>query len=370
MRIDIITLHRVRNYGSSLQTLALQNKLVEKGCDVEIIDYYPERYTSLGLLKRLKYKSKRLEKNPVVLLAARMIISVSYIRKKIIFDGFLKRNLKITSKIYRSEEELIANCPQADVYCTGSDQVWNSHWNEGIDYPFYLTFIPEGKMKFSYGSSFGNGSIDKAEVETVKKFFKSYKYLSVRENTGVDIFNSLGFEDVCQVLDPTLLMTEKDWKPYVSDRYKTMKYVVTYNLHHDPKIDRFANELARAKGIKVFNISYNLHDIYRKGQLKWCPTVEEYLGLVKYAQYVVTDSFHATVFSLVFGKKFIAIYPELASSRISSLLELVGLEERGIIDYENIAIIDADIDYRKVNETLSVERDKAMIYLDRVLTAC
>lgn len=97
MKISVITLHRVRNYGSSLQTLATQSFFRKLGFDVEIIDYYPERYTSVGLLKRLKHKSSKLENNAVFLLGAQMIMSVSYIKKKIVFDSFLKKTYKVIS---------------------------------------------------------------------------------------------------------------------------------------------------------------------------------------------------------------------------------------------------------------------------------
>ena len=94
-KIDIITLHRVRNYGSSLQTLATQQVFKNLGFKTEIIDYYPERYTSLGLLKRLKNKNATLKKNPILLFGARIIISISYIKKKIVFDNFLKKYIRI-----------------------------------------------------------------------------------------------------------------------------------------------------------------------------------------------------------------------------------------------------------------------------------
>ena len=324
MKIGIITLHRARNYGSVLQTLALQEKIKDKGVDVEILDYYPDRYHNVGLLKRLKGKSKRFEKNFVALFACRCIIFISYIKKMVVFDDFLKRNLKLTSKSYRTYEEFEKDVPKADIYCTGSDQVWNSYWNEGIDY-------------------------------------------SVRENAGVKILEDLGFKNCPQVLDPTLLLVDNEWDKYVDDKYKNKKYILTYNLHHDKKIDVYAKELSKKYNLPVYNISYNWHDIYRSGHLVWCPTVENYLGLIKYAQYVVTDSFHATVFSIIFRKQFISIYPELASSRISSLLELVNLEERGISSFDNVNLADKGIDYDKVHNLLSIERGKSDKYINDVL---
>lgn len=366
MKIDVITLHRVRNYGSSLQTLATQNFLKKHGVEPEIIDYYPERYTSKGLLKRLKYKSEKLEHNPVLLLAARMIISVSYLKKKIVFDAFLKKHLDVTDKVYRSEEELKNASFYADAYCTGSDQVWNSHWNEGVDRPFYLSFVPESAYKFSYAASIGNTELGKEEADEVEPMLREYKHITVRENAGVDVIEKLGL-NASQVLDPTLLFGEKDWEPYISKRFKNKKYVVTYNLHHDKRIDDYARKLAEKHGLKVYNISYNFHDIVRKGTLKWCPKIEEYLGLIHDAEFVVTDSFHATVYSILFHKKFIDIYPEEASSRLRSILSLTGLENRGFDDMPEVENAEAEIDFGKADEVLKAERKKSEDYLNMVI---
>lgn len=244
MKISIITLHRVRNYGSSLQTFATQNFVEKFGADVEFVDYYPERYTSFGPLKRLKNKSDRLAKNPILLLAAQIIISISYIKKKLVFDSFLKKRIKLTPKTYRSEKEIVNDLPDADAYCTGSDQVWNSHWNEGVDRPFYLSFVPEDKYKFSYAASIGNAELSEEEVSEVFPLLKKYKHITVRENVGVDILRDMGLESE-QVLDPTLLFDSEEWNKYTSDRFKKKKYVVTYNLHHDKRIDDFAQMLGK-----------------------------------------------------------------------------------------------------------------------------
>ncbi len=367
MKIDVITLHRVRNYGSSLQTLATQNYFKEFGCEVEIIDYYPERYTSIGLLKRLKYKSKKLEHNQILLLAARIVISISYIKKKAVFDRFLKRYINLSQKTYHHEEELQADVPKADIYCTGSDQVWNSHWNEGIDAPLYLSFLPESAYRFSYAASIGNTKLEKEEEKIVRLLLEKYRHITVREDAGVEVINAMHL-NAQQVIDPTMLFTGEQWMRYTSNRYKGKKYVVTYNLHHDKRIDKYANELAKANGLKVYNISYNLHDIVRKGILKWCPKIEEYLGLIRDAQYIVTDSFHATVFSVLFHKKFMVIYPEQASSRIRSILLLLGLEDRGVDGMPDVERMIQEIDFVKADNVLEKERKKARQYIEMILS--
>ncbi|MBQ8541052.1 MAG: polysaccharide pyruvyl transferase family protein [Clostridia bacterium] len=366
MKISIVTLHRVRNYGSSLQTLATQNFIENNGAEAEIIDYYPERYTSLGLLKRLKNKSETLKNNKILLLAAQAIISISYIRKKLVFDSFLKKYVKLSPKTYRSEDELAADVPDSDAYCTGSDQVWNSHWNEGVDRPLYLSFVPDDKYKFSYAASIGNEKLSNEEAEQVAPLLSSYKHITVRENVGVGVIEALGL-NAKQVLDPTLLFTGDDWQKYTSDKYRNKKYIVTYNLHHDKRIDEFATALGKKYGCSVYNISYNIHDIIRKGTLKWCPKIEEYLGLIRDAECVVTDSFHATVFSILFHTKFFVIYPEEASSRLRSILSLTGLESSGYEDIPDVADYERVINFTKADEILNTERKKANLYLTQVL---
>ena len=142
-KVDIITLHRVVNYGSVLQTYALQEKIKEKGFEVETIDYYPERLHLFGMLKRLKNKKEILRKNPIVRFGAQCVIFPSYVQRFSMFKKFLKKYIKMTDKTYYNKEELEKNIPQADIYCTGSDQVWNSEWNEKIEYPFFLDFVPD-----------------------------------------------------------------------------------------------------------------------------------------------------------------------------------------------------------------------------------
>lgn len=367
MKIDIITLHRVRNYGSSLQTLATQNYIKNMGCEVEVIDYYPERYSTAGLLKRLKYKDKRLEKNPLLLFTARIIILFSYLKKKIVFDKFLKKYINLTKKTYKTEQDLLEDCPKADAYCTGSDQVWNSHWNEGVDRPFYLSFIPDDKYRFSYAASIGNEILSEEETNAVYPLLRKYQHITVRENSGVNVIDRLGLSAE-QMLDPTLLFSAEEWGKYIDKHNLSYKYVLTYNLHHDKRIDKFAKEIANSHNLKVVNISYNLHDIVRGGKLKWCPKIERYLKLIHDAEYVVTDSFHATVFSILFRRKFLVIYPEQASSRIRSILSLVGMEDRGVDAMPKLELIEKSIDYEHADNILNRERQRAKDYILNILS--
>lgn len=367
MKINIVTLHRARNYGSVLQTLATQMFFEEFGCETEIIDYYPERYTSRGLLNRLKNKSDRLRSNPFLLILAKIAISFSYLKKHIIFNNFLKMYINLTYKTFRNEKELKKYCFDADAYCTGSDQVWNSHWNEGVDKPLFLDFLPENAFRFSFASSIGNSELKRDEEEIIAPLLSKYQHISVREDSAVCIVKKLGFLEVEHLLDPTLLYDKRQWEVYTSKKIRKRKYVVTYNLHHDKKIDIYASEIARKQKLELLNISYNWHDVLRRGKLIWCPNVEEYLSLLRDAEYVVTDSFHATAFSLIFETKFIDIFPQKASSRLKSLLYLTNTMNRGFEGMPPIEAADATINFKQIHHILKMEREKSVNYIKRVL---
>lgn len=366
MKIDIVTLHRAQNYGSVLQTFALQKQIEELGHQASILDYYPERYTNKGLLKRLKNKSSRF-KNPLVLLIAKLLIYPSYLRKGIQFNKFM-HYLNLEKPSFATNEEGMGRFTDADAYCAGSDQIWNSHWNEGVEKALFLDFVPKGRLCFSYAASIGLSNIPANEIDETKLLLDKFEFLSLREDKGVELVKELGRTDAVQCLDPTLLMSKEEWSQYADDSYNGKEYVLTYNLHHDPEIDKCAKAIASKFHLQIRNISYNWHDIVRHGHLDWCPTVEGFLGLIKNAKYVVADSFHATAFSIIFEKPFVVITPEVASSRLSSLLKMLGLDNHNINKFTSLNVIEQPIDYIRVKSIIATKQRESISYLNKVFT--
>lgn len=366
MKIDIVTLHRAQNYGSVLQAFALQKQIEKLGHQAYILDYYPERYTNKGLLKRLKNKSRRF-KNPLVLLIAKLLIYPSYLRKGVQFNKFM-HYLNLEKPSFATNEEGMGRFTDADAYCAGSDQIWNSHWNEGVEKALFLDFVPKGKLCFSYAASIGLSNIPANEIDETKFLLDKFEFLSLREDKGVELVKELGRTDAVQCLDPTLLMSKEEWSQYADDSYKGKEYVLTYNLHHDPEIDKCAKAIASKYHLQIRNISYNWHDIIRHGHLDWCPTVEGFLGLIKNAKYVVADSFHATAFSIIFEKPFVVITPEVASSRLSSLLKMLGQDEHNINKFTSLKVIEQPIDYIRVKSIIDTKQRESISFLNKVFT--
>lgn len=362
-KVGIITLHRVVNYGSVLQAFALQEKIKNLGYDVEMIDYYPERLTMIGMLKRIKNKNAKFEHSLLLRTIARIIIFPSYVLRFHTFFSFLKKHIILTPKVYKTKEELEKYDFDYDIYCTGSDQVWNCGWNEKFDYPYYLSFAPDDKKKIAYAASFGKSKLDTDEIAETKKYLSRYDSISLRETSGVDIVSKLGIKESVNVVDPTLLLNGEEWRKISSNKYSNDDYILVYNLNRNKKIDMYAKNLSKKSGLKVRFLSYQLHEFYKKGKIMCNPKVEDFLALIDNAKYVITDSFHATAFSINFNTPFVIVYPGKYSTRLQSILKITGLENRVAQDENDMSAINNEIDFSKINSIIDEERKKSIKWL-------
>lgn len=367
MKIKLITLHRVVNYGSVLQAYATQKVLQDTGHKVEVIDYYPERLHMLGMLKRIKDKGEKFRKSFVIRNAARLIILPSYLKRFPVFFSFIKKELNLSSTIYVNEDEFDNYIDDADVYLTGSDQVWNCGWNEKIDHPYYLSFVPDSKKKVAYAASFGKSKLDEWEIDETKKLLQRYYAISLREKSGVDIVSDLGIGGATHVVDPTLLLNGNEWRSISSGKFKNEKYILIYNLNRNKKIDNYAKNLSEKTGLKIKYLSYQFHEFYKTGKMYCNPKVEDFLALIDNAEFVITDSFHATAFSLNFNTQFIIVYPGKYSTRLQSVLELTGLTDRVAKSENDMSVSERKIDFSRVNCIINGERMKSKNWLKNVL---
>lgn len=367
MKVDLITLHNVKNYGSALQTYATQTLLKNLGCDVEVINYSRKDLIEEDLVKNRIKTSSFFSKNFITRFAGKIFLGNSVKKQCKVFNEFLNNNVNLTKR-YNSFEELQNDVPEADMYCTGSDQVWNSDWNKGIERAFFLDFVDD-KPKIAYAASFGKTKLDDDEVDVTREMLKKYKHISVRESSAVKIINELGIENVEHVLDPTLMLNKTQWSELKSDIKLKGKYILVYQLNtKNPEFDKYVKDLSKKKKMPVIRLSNVVYQAFKYGKFAYCPTVNEFLTYFLNAEYIVTDSFHATGFSINFNKKFVSIFPKKFSTRLQSILELTGLEERRVQDFNDFDIVDKEIDWDKVNNIINNEREKSMAYLKRAIT--
>ncbi len=359
-RIAIITMHAVKNYGSVLQTLATQRLFELHGLQPIIIDF--RRHWDTGFSYFFDVKGKSFKD-----ILKQFIYFPSKSKQRKVFGSFLKKYISLTEHEYRSGEDFNQHPIDADLFCTGSDQVWNSGWNRGMKEEFFLTFVPEGKKKVSFAASIGKTSIDEEEKKTIAEYLKSYNAISVRERSSVELLNQIGFDDVELVLDPTLQLPQEEWRNLAgADNHIASDYVLLIQLNRNKEFDRFAVRFAKEKGKKLLRICLRVDQAILPGKAIIIPDVIDYLRYIADADYVLTDSFHAVSFCLGFEKNFYCVLPELYSSRIKSILADLDLMDRIV---EGYSLSDQQVDkinYKKVNSLIEGLRSNSSKYLDKI----
>jgi hypothetical protein len=346
MRIALITMHAVDNYGSTLQTYATVKKLKDLGHDVEIVDYRIP--VPISFVKKILLYPKHLK-----------------------FERFRETYLDCISMPYRSLSDLQKNPPIADCYLVGSDMVWNSEITKETAKAFFLDFGEKDTIRAAYAPSFGMLQWEDSEwltKDVASELLHKIQLLSVRESFGIDILkNDFDIYSATQVVDPTLLY---DSYPELTGNIPQTEDLIIYKLMADcPEFYEKAKQIA-----KDFRITpRSIGSIRRiKGIVCGYPEgVEGWIRRIGGAKFVMTDSFHGTIFSILYRRQFIlyAKSPKL-TSRMRSILQLLGLESR-IVTGDSSAtdiekVLQEQIDYKQVSERLEVQRKISNNFLSRI----
>ncbi len=357
MKISLITLHAIKNYGSALQTLATQEMFKSYGFDTEVINFIREDSLDENLL------NSWCGSNPIKRLA--MMPTVKRWEK--VFGGFLSKNINLTKKVYTYEKDFENFNLDSDLYCTGSDQVWNSEWNRGIIKALYLNFVPKDKYKFGYAVSFGKKKLSKEEVLATKDLISEYKYLSVREDYAKDMLKDYyDYENTYHVVDPTLAFGGDFWREKAPKSKIKGDYILIYNLNRSAEFDNYAKELSKKTGLPIYRLCTRYDQFYRAGKSIFLPEVLEFVTLIDNAKFVLTDSFHATAFSLNLNTMPISVYPSEFGGRLESVLKLTDCMQCHPSDFNDFDVVNKKVDFKKVNSIFDKEREKIKSYLSKV----
>lgn len=366
--VAVMTLHNSPNYGSCLQTYATQTVLSDVGVTPRIIDYYredaiPENETDRALNGQL-VKKMPIFRLPGVKALARIPVSRIVARRAAPLNEFRRSRLALTDHKYYSYEDLEADPPQADIYCTGSDQVWNSVWNKGFNKAFYLEFAPAEAKRIAYAASIGKSSLEEWEKAPMREALLKYSHISVREEEAVELLDSIGVHGAVPVIDPTLMLDRSAWGRIASkESVPEQPYILIYQLNKNPEFDQYAQKLSKKLHLPLYRIAYGVHEKRKGEHTIVCPKVEEFLGLFMNAEYVLTDSFHGTAFSLNLGRKFVSISPGRFSGRIMNLLKMTGVTDHYLEDYRDVNIADNPIDFGYVQSVFKDKRLRAETFL-------
>lgn len=365
-KIGVITLHRVTNFGSLLQTYATERTLQKQGYDVKVIDFVPE---GLSFKRALWPKGGSIIKKTTKFFP----LLACNIYQFHMCNHFLKHYVTLTDERYHSYGELKARKLEADIYLSGSDQVWNTQNNNPKEDlgAYYLAFC-EDKPRIAYAGSFGRTSFSDDEKARIKPWLSLYTAISVREDTGLTILKELGVEGI-HVVDPTFLLNKSEWLEFYKQTRRNLPkdgYVFVYNLNRNKLIEEIAQRIAKKHGLRIVNFADTFEFIHGATN-RLFNTPFDFLGYLANAEYVITDSFHGTSFSLNLEKQFVTVAAPKYNSRIESVLRMMHCEDRLVKSAEEaIRICEQKIDYSLVFCEVNKQRERSMKFLESALYEC
>ena len=363
MDILTITCHDVYNVGASLQAYALMKYLEQCGHNVEIIDYKPNylsKHYSLTTVNNKKYDKLGIKQLYLLAkLPGRVMCLFS--KKKHNFDMFRKNYLKLTSIKYKRFNELKEKCPNADLFIAGSDQIWNPLFQNGKDPVFFLQFVPEKIKRVSYAASFAVDKMEKDDFQRIRYWLESIDKIAVRESSGVKLIEEMGLKAV-RTCDPVFLLDEYQWEKIISHVSKNQKYILLYDFEQNCVVEEIAKEIAeekKAQIISVFKTNIQANIYSDMGPL-------EFLDLVKNAEFIISNSFHATAFSIIFHKEFCVVKrKENINTRMIDLLKEVGLEDRMVGSLSELKKTKS-LNWDYVDNIIKEDKNRAKKYLNEV----
>lgn len=361
-----MTFHRAKNYGAMLQSYALQETLNKK-FDTYLVDYRcPEIEEKYYAKKTLVRKIKNFLK---LFFQTEYILSVNEKNRR--FNEFVNNFLK-TSKPYYAQNIAEAN-NEFDAFIAGSDQIWNMKWS-GTDWNYFLEFADSNK-KFSYAVGLGN-SIDEAYKMRILKDVESFQAILTREEDGRRLLKSIGIKkEIGTVCDPVFLLGKKEWTEKLALEQiekKRKKYLLLYFVAKPTDAIPFAKKIAEQDDLEIVYVNINAEknipsdfiDVIGIGP-------REFLGLIKNAEVVITTSFHAMAFSLIFNKKF---YYELCkdgsnnNSRLENLANICDVTDREILT--SYPTRENEINWDAVNNSINCyAKDSLRVLLDKIENA-
>lgn len=369
IKIATITFHGAYNFGSVLQTFALQEfvkdlyKSHNKSCEYSVINFRTEFQKSFYSIYKPWKNSKNIFKN---------IVAFNYFKvlkqKQIKFEKFLNEYVNLTDEV-KNSEEIKKFSKNFDFYISGSDQIWNVRATDFED-EYYLDFVKSGK-KISYAASMGPLDIDwnKYGVEKYRNLLNMYSSISVRETGTVDKVKFLIGKEPEVNIDPTFLLKKEEWQKIESNaNYNDGQYILLYCLEPSKEQLAMAKAISKKLNLPIVVTKYNnKNDIINTFVKKYDSGPCDFLSYIDNAALVLSSSFHGTAFSMIYNKPFY-VFNGMKDSRISSILKIAGIEERSI---ESITDIDRvtldDVDFTAINEIIKKEQEKSRKYLVNAL---
>lgn len=356
MKIGIITFHKSNNYGAVLQAYALQH-VISRYAECEIIDYRSDAVSGEKKLMDLKRASSLKG------LLKRVVAEKYYENKTGNFNKFLE-NCRLSKKVYTAKNIVEAN-QDYDLFITGSDQVFNLAMTHG-DRSYYLNFVSAEKKKIAYAASLGFYRFESEDALT-RKLLCSMDCISCRETEAARAVEQFTGRSVEVVLDPSLLLNRKEWES-VEEPYDRLpsSYILLYLVSPENRYFKPVLEMAAALNLPLYYINYS-------PRLRLSPKIKnmlnvspgQFLYLIHHAAYVITNSFHGTVLSIIYRKNFFTLKDNSkrrSNQRTERILDMFSLQKQFITGTPDIGAVEPD--YSQTACRLAEERKKSIAFLE------
>lgn len=367
MKVAILTIPIHSNFGYIMQLYALQKAIEKVGHEAYTIQLKLEPKT---FKQKITYFAKGLISKYLLHRPATPFRKFPTQYQMDFMDAntwdFVNRYCRLT-KYIPSVDKLSELAEEYDVFVVGSDQVWRRRYSIHIP-SFFFSFLPDGKKRIAYAASFGISKNDFGEelTEKCRSLLTKFSAVGVREKTAVKLCEDVFGVKAEQVLDPTLLLTKDDYVKLIEDekvdKKPTKPFLLLYVIDSTPEKTKVAEKIAKEKDLEVYCIKSLDFKTVGSRHLNECvyPHISTWLYAFNQASYIVTDSFHGTVFSIIFEKPFLTFgNVSRGLDRMVTLLDLCGLNDR----LYGESFLEKEIDYNMVSERLDEERKKSLRFL-------
>lgn len=369
MKVGIITYHRSHNYGAVLQAYALSAYIKNTGNEPLFIDYWPNyRKGMYDLINCFFLKRDLSIINKILVIIAIAFSFPEKLIRYIKFHRFIKTKFKVCRKTKVNNGCDIKN--DCDLYIFGSDQIWRYNFfrsYKGFDSAYWGKYPKSKSLKITYAASMGIIHINPEKMEFIKSHIPNFSAISVREEILEKIIQPFADYPVITTLDPVFLLSPKEWGKIIPPKVKiNNKYVLFYNLTFAPGAKKVVYTIAEEINAKVIEITGRV--IPFKNPRYFCQTAgpKDFVNLIRYADFVISTSFHGIALSILFKKQFYAMGMINNRMRAINLMEKLQISERFLESNDNFNIKNR-IDYEAVEQKLAVERNKSMNFLLKYL---
>lgn len=354
------------NYGSALQSWALSQSIdrigEEFGLQSKLIDYCPkvlEDSDCLNPTKKMWDTDLEARRQVEMMMPA---IRVNYQK----FDDFYTNRFRRTKKKYTDDtfNDVVKDEGISGFVC-GSDTIFCINEFKGFVEGYYANFDCMRGKSVSYAASFGDPAFTDQDYQILNKRLKNFKALGIRENNMLPYVRDHVDVRAERTIDPTLLVEAQHYDDLIAEPQMDEKYILLYSRRYNRNMEQYAENLAKEKGLKLVEISIRATNAEKGHVMRYDAGVEEFLSLVKHAEYVVTNSFHGVIFAVQLRTPFYCFSREQGDTKISEVLDLFGLSNRMMVT--GLEIVSPTIDYDEVHGRIAEARKSATEYLHDAL---